>query len=612
MFYCPEKYNFLRPTENPNVRLRKLEGVLEDAQARLTLCEFLRTNIGVTFELLTGFKLFPDQLINLKGSLTRNFTMWIHGRGLGKSFSAGALTLLQGLLYPNSQILIAGPTFRHTRNVWNYIEKFCNRKESQLIAQAMGHKSKLNDGYSWEINDGMFMAIPLSGDRIRGFRSNFLIVDEFLLMTEDMVERVLIPFLIAPQDLKERQQITEKEDELVLKGIMKEEERTEFANKSKMVAMSSASYTCEYAYKKYCEYIAQIQDEKMPTNKATFFVSQMAWNSIPEFRIDKSIIELAQSNEANSAIFAREYGARFVDGSDSYFSMNKMLKCSMQEGEQPTLLLRGDKNKKYILSIDPNESNTPTADNFAMCVLEIDEVKKEGILVHGYAKAGRDLKDKIKYLFYILTNFNIVMIAIDHAGYEFIQACNESQWFKSSKIDLKFFDFKSEADGEDYINELKKAKLQYNITTQKICFWQIFNTDYIRKSNEWLQGCIDWKKIWFSSSIKANNSSFNSAIGTNLDPDFIDDLTNADLIDTQDALVRQTRYELASIECKVTGRGTISFELPNIMKRDRSASRMRRDSAVSLVMANWCLKQYFEITALPAKEETSTFEPFWG
>lgn len=544
--------------------------------------------------------------------MTRNFSMWIHGRGVGKSFSAGALTLLQCLLYPNSQILIAGPTFRASRNVWNYIEKFCNRKESQLIAQAMGHKSKLNDGYSWQMNDGMFMAIPLSGDRIRGFRANMLIVDEFLLMTEDMVERVLMPFLVAPQDMGDRQKIVEKEDELIAKGILTEEGRTQFQNKSKMVAMSSASYTCEYAYKKYCEYIAQIQDDKLPENKATFFISQMAWNSIPDYRIDKSIIELAQSNEANSAIFAREYGARFVDGSDSYFSMNKMLKCSVAEGEFPTLLLKGNKNKKYILSIDPNESNTPTADNFGMCLLEIDEEKKEGIIVHNYAKAGKDLKDKIKYFYYLIMNFNIVMIIIDHAGYEFIQACNESEWFKTSRLDLKFMEFKSEADGEDYITELKKAKNQYNITNQKICFWQIFNSEYIRKANEWLQGCIDYKKIWFGSSIKANGTSFNSAISSDLNPLYIDEEVIADLVDTQDTLIRQTRYELASIECKVTGRGTISFELPNIMKRDRSAGRMRRDSAVSLVMANWALKQYFEITALPEKESNSEFTPFWS
>jgi hypothetical protein len=45
-----------------------------------------------------------------------------------------------------------------------------------------------------------------------------------------------------------------------------------------------------------------------------------------------------------------------------------------RSGTGNNLLLKGDK-EKYILAIDLNFSNSPTADNFAMCVVEIDDDK---------------------------------------------------------------------------------------------------------------------------------------------------------------------------------------------------------------------------------------------
>ena len=66
------------------------------------------------------------------------------------------------------------------------------------------------------------VAIPLSGEKIRGFRANVLVLDEFLLLPEDTIKNVLMPFLVAPQDMAERIKIREMEDDLIAKGEMKE------------------------------------------------------------------------------------------------------------------------------------------------------------------------------------------------------------------------------------------------------------------------------------------------------------------------------------------------------------------------------------------------------
>jgi hypothetical protein len=604
MIYCPEKYK--RIITDVNSEFEKIQGEMEPKQAKLTLAKFLRHNIGFTTRLLTGIELAPYQIINLKGMLNGNFTLCVWGRGAGKTFCAAIYCILQSIFEPGTKILVAGPTFRTARFIFNHIEQISERKDAFMLMQALGvDKAKRNDEFSWKFNGGSIRAIPLNGEKIRGFRANILVIDEFLLMDEELVERVLMPYLSVPQDVEKRIKIRAKEDQLIKHGLLKEEERIQFKDNSKLIALSSASYTCEYLYRKYEEYIKKIYDPSGDPQGSRYFVSQMAWDSIPEYMMDKGVIAASQNNEAHTATFKREYGAQFIDGSESYFSMKKMIECTIPDGEDPTLLLKERTEEEYILAIDPNFSNSPTADNFAMCLGQLDKQKDDNVtVVHSYAKAGKDLKDHIKYLYYILTNFNVVMIVIDYAGYQFIEAANESELFRKAKIELKIFDFESDKDGADYEEQLKIARRGYNKTIQKIVFSQYFTTDFIRKANEWLQGCIDYKKIWFGGAIKPSPSAFLRASEVAPDLDLVGEESIVDFIDTQEILLKQTKYECASIEVKTTAKGVQSFDLPMTMKNNDSADRPRRDSYTALMLMVWAVKCLNEIKKIPPENDS--------
>ena len=246
------------------------------------------------------------------------------------------------------------------------------------------------------------------------FRANVLVLDEYMLLPEEIIQTVLMPFLVAPQNIKERIEIREVEDKLIKSGKMKEEERLEFENTSKMIALSSASYTFENLYKTYKEWVGKIYDDENYDSK--YFVSQLGYEALPKELIDQTIIEEAQGGGQSHSSFLREYCAQFTDGSDSYFSAQKMHECTVPDGQEPTTLVKGNKDKKYIVGIDPSFSNSPSSDYFAMALLEVDEERKEGSLVHSYAVAGGDLKDHINYFFYIFKNFDIDLICIDNAG----------------------------------------------------------------------------------------------------------------------------------------------------------------------------------------------------
>ena len=604
MWYCPEKYK--RPLSDVNQEILNLKGELDDNDAKISLAKFLRGNLAFTTELISGIKLAEFQEITLKGMMNRNFSMCVWGRGCGKTFIASVFCFLQCIFEPRTKILIAGPTFRTARFIFNNLEKLVESKGAGLLQQAFGAKAKRNDAFEWQINGGSITAIPLSGEKIRGFRANVLVLDEYLLLPEDTIKTVLMPFLVAPQDMKERIEIREMEDGLIEKGLMKESDRMEFTNNSKMIALSSASYTFENLYKTYKEWMQNIYDDSV-AGETTYFISQLGWESLPEHMIDSTVIEEAQNGGQSHSSFQREYCAQFTDGSDSYFSGKKMHECTIPDGEAPHTLIRGLSGQKYLVAIDPSFSNSPSSDYFAMCVLELDVESKHSTVVHNYAVAGGDLKDHIKYFKYLTDNFDLEMICIDNAGFQFIDSCNESQYF--SEKPLKFIDINTDKEGVDYTKEIKKAKGLLNKENGSICFKQLFTSNWLRKSNEYLQAAIDHKRMWFASRSTADNKAFDSQSKFRIDMDLVGDEDILGLIETQDNLVYQVKKQCALIEVKSTAKGTQTFDLPQHLKRNTSANRARRDNYTTLLMANWAAKVYYDIQTTEIKNESNTFSP---
>ena len=606
MWYCPKKYS--KPIPNINEELLNLKGELPDRQAKITLAKFMRSNLGFTTELLSGIKLALYQEITLKAFFNRNFSMCVWGRGCGKSFIAAVYCFLQCIFEPRTKILIAGPTFRTARFIFNNLEKIVESKEAQMLAHAFGAKSKRNDQFEWKINEGTITAIPLSGEKIRGFRANILVLDEFLLLPEETIKTVLMPFLVAPQDMAERIKIREMEDELIKKGDMKEEDRVQFENNSKMIALSSASFSFENLFKTYKEWMNNIYSEDI--QQSSYFISQMAFDSIPSDMIDSTVIEEAQSGGSSNSSFQREYCAQFTDGSDSYFSAKKMHDCTIPDGEKQHTLIKGEKDKEYILAIDPSFSNSPSSDYFAMSVLELDEEKNnESTLVHAYAVAGGDLKDHIKYLHYLMTNFNIILLIIDNAGYQFIDSANESELFRNANIDLKFFEFNSDKTGNDYQQMLLKAKSQYNVKEQMICFKQLFSSTFLREANEYLQASIDHKRIWFASRTAACGSFFDKVSAQAVPLKLMPYQDKGDLIEFQDDIVYQTKKQCALVEVKTTAKGIQTFDLPQHLKRSTSANRARKDNYTTLMLGNWAVKAYNDLKNTKQEQINYTFTP---
>jgi hypothetical protein len=610
----PDKYKKDFPKVNEELSL--LKGELTDIQAKVALGKFLRANLGLGLEILTKrkLKLAYYQEILMKAIFNRNFSLIVASRGGSKSFLAAIIAFLIPIFNKGTNVLIAGPTFRTARHIFTNLERIIDSEDGKLLKACFGTKTKRNDAFEYEINGGVIRAVPMNSDKIRGFRANVLILDEFLLLSEDVVRKVLIPFLIVPTDITKKMIKSEEEDILIESGKMKEEERATFPSSARMICLTSASYTFEYAAQIYREWITNIMDDTK-VEDATYFVAQIGWEAVPKYLVEKSVIEEASSMGKEDAIFQREFGAQFTDGSSSYFSYKKMhVDLTVKDGEKPSALIKGNPNDLFVLSIDPNFSQSPSADFFAMSVLKLDIENERATLVHNYGKAGVDLGEHIKYFYYLLNAFNPVLICSDNADGNFIQSANESSLFENNKIKLDFVEYDGELKDQDYIDMIRKVRNQYNYGNKKICFKHIFNQQSIRRINEQLQTWINTNRIWFGSKLTQLSGDYDIAIKGTIPYPFEENQTTSEfiyeLISDQDDWMGKVKKQCSLIEITVSPVGGQVFNLPQNLLRQSGLNRPRRDNYTSLLLGVEAAQTYFNLMKQPPKEAVKAFIPF--
>lgn len=404
---------------------------------------------------------------------------------------------------------------------------------------------------------------------------------------------------------KEQEQLRKAEDKLISLGKLTEAERTPLIN-NKMIGSSSASFQVEDLYKvHYLPYITAINDSE--AEGVNHFVARLSYEAAPD-----GLLNMVQINDAkrtsSSQQFDKEYKALFLSESGGYFSIQDILNASISNGDEPTVKLSGDKDKKYILAIDPNYSDSETADDFAMQVLELDEEARTGTLIHSYALSQSSITKRAQYLKYLLESFNIVFVVVDSAGGpKFIEDCKQFLGDLPKNYSWISGDFMGDPD------DLKEAVNSYNYTSGKIFYSQVFSKNgWIRLANETLKAYIEHRRIRFGSRIFEDRhleQAKRCKIPFNLeykketealkresgDAELNDEMMKVDFSTHLHEMIELTKTQLSFIDASTTEMGVQRFDLPKSQKSNRSANRTRKDSYVALVMSAWGMKAYFDI-----------------
>tara|TARA_A100001011_G_scaffold245050_1_gene253037 strand:- start:25 stop:1890 length:1866 start_codon:yes stop_codon:yes gene_type:complete len=612
-------------TQNPldvegdyNEKLLELKGYLEEKDAKYELYKFLRNNITFTTNLISGVDLFPFQHMAIKGMLETDYFLGIWSRGMSKSFSTAIYAFLDAIFNQGVQIGILAATFRQSKMIFEKIEDIARKPEAQFLSQCITKKSKKNDQWTLEIGESKIIALPLGdGSKLRGFRFHRIIIDEFLLMPEQIYNEVILPFLSVVQNPTERERVAKLEDELISKGKMKEEDR-QIWPANKLIALSSASYKFEYLYKVYETFedlILNAKDHK--EDKANRIIMHFSYDVAPKALYDQNLINQSKQTMSQSQ-FDREFNAIFTDDSSGFFKTSTMAACTIKDGEDPCLEIKGDRDSKYLLAFDPSWAESESSDDFAIHVFKLNDTTKTGTLVHSYAMPGLKMNDHINYFHYILTNFNIVAIVGDYGGgVQFLQGANASQQFNESKLNIKEITTNFD-DLENYQEALREAKSQYNIESKTICVLRKPTSDWIRKANELLQANFDHKKIWFGA--RPLDKNYHLQIKKNIPIDSIKFMPNQkellgnsssiiDFLDHQYDMINYTKNQCALIQVTSSPQGSQTFGLPLNLRRQTGPGKARKDSYSALVLGNWMIKTYYDMINVSAKQVESTFTP---
>ncbi len=598
--------NNVRPTIDIFKELMALEGELDDEKAKATLAQFLFHNPAFMMDLLAGMKLYPMQELILKGWARNDYNLAVWGRGASKSWSAALFAIYWSIFNPGCRVVIISFAFRASRRILEQCQKFVNDKDAGLLKNCFPNDLKRGtDEYKWELpNRASIICLPLGdGKKIRGVRADLLIVDEFAYLPETIIGEILRPFLTANNKIKEQRTINEREDAAIARGEMTEDQRTILEDRKKVIFLSSACYQFEHMYKRYTDWVDLMtkpqKREEIEKSGVSYFISRLSYEACPDGMLNMREIEEAK-RDVSEAMFNREYRAYFTSDSDGFFRAAKMVQCSVKDGDNPCLELVGDKNAEYVLGIDVSLSGSEASDDFAINVLKRekrDDGTDIGRVVHNYAVSGGSLKDHVLYLYFLLKNFNVVYIGVDASQgdeVEFINACNQSKLFKDNNISLS--DVEADFKRNNYSEQPAQIKKSYNRQIGRIVQKQPFSADFLRASNEYLQGCFDHQWIRFAGKIAANDAASGAAMNVDLSMlkghEEFKEMSMSQMIENQDNLLDLTRKECAMIEVKTNDLGTMTFGLPQNLKRTSGANRVRRDSYTALLISSWALKLY--------------------
>ena len=595
--------------KSTNDELDKVKGVLSEAEAQQWFARYCLANPAFMVYLLTRVKLDPVQDLLLRSFILKDYCLLVAGRGFSKSFVISLFCIIYALGNPGVKIGIASGTFRQSKSIMKQIDSFASHPKNGTFLRSCITKqlSKSSDAWSMEIGYSSITAIPLG--KVRGYRFNVLIVDELLVVSKDIIDSILKPFLMVRQDGPQHEEITNAQKLLVANGVLKPEDVQQFSSNNKIIGLSSASYKFESLYRdNYVPYVKTILDPE--AENVNHCVFRMSYRAAPKGFMEESAIEDMKRTMSKS-MFDRELEAIFGDDTGGYFSAQAIEEASVKLGEYPIVKIVGDLDKKYILSIDPNYNNSETSDDFAMAILELDEEDESATLVHAYALPNSTNEKRCLYLKYLLESFNVVYMIIDNSGGPaFLQIGKE---FKLMPRELHLFD-------HDFLNYNSNEGILYSKNNYvpkdgKIVHSQAFGVGgWLRFANENLQWMIEKKKIRFAAPV-FNDSDFQKAINEKFP---IEDLhysktqdiskeetreiaknvqeeMKVDFVEHLGDVINLTKRECSLIEVSTSPNGNQQFDLPATMKRDSNPHKARRDSYTALLLGSWGAKCYFDM-----------------
>ena len=124
---------------------------------------------------------------------------YVNNKLIGKSWLLAVYSCCRAILYPKSRILVAAKRKKQAKLLITSKIMDDLHKRSEALRKEIKRLENNNNEVKIEFWNGSTIEAVVSNDDSRGFRANMLIIDEYRLLTQEVVDTVLLPFLNTPR-----------------------------------------------------------------------------------------------------------------------------------------------------------------------------------------------------------------------------------------------------------------------------------------------------------------------------------------------------------------------------------------------------------------------------
>lgn len=288
-----------------------------------------------------GLSLKWFQQILLWCMMHYNFVMYLAARGQGKTYLTALFCCVRCILFPGTKIVVSSGTLKQANEVLLKIQDDFMKQSPILRSEIEKCNIGQNDA-SIYFKNGSWIKTRTSSENSRSARANCIVVDEFRMVDETVINTVLRKFLTSPRQPK----------------YLQKPEYAHMQERNKEIYMSSAYFKSSWAYRKAQSYTLNFFDD---TKK--YFICGLPYQvSVREGLLSRSQLEDEMSEaDYNELVQQMEMECLwFGDTDGSLFKFDELTARRRLRKAFPPLSFCNDKitipkltaTGKRILSID--------------------------------------------------------------------------------------------------------------------------------------------------------------------------------------------------------------------------------------------------------------------
>ena len=376
-----------------------------------------------------GLSLKWFQQILLWCMMHYNFVMYLAARGQGKTYLTALFCCVRCILFPGTKIVVSSGTLKQANEVLLKIQDDFMKQSSILRSEIEKCNIGQNDA-SIYFKNGSWIKTRTSSENSRSARANCIVVDEFRMVDETVINTVLRKFLTSPRQPK----------------YLQKPEYAHMQERNKEIYMSSAYFKSSWAYRKAQSYTLNFFDD---TKK--YFICGLPYQvSVREGLLSRSQLEDEMSEaDYNELVQQMEMECLwFGDTDGSLFKFDELTARRRLRKAFPPLSFCNDKitipkltaTGKRILSIDvalmqsTKKKKNDASATFINDLIQVNDTAYQSNFVYGETFEGLKTDELgmivMKYFYeYQCTDLVLDTNGIGLGVYDFItkdQICQEN------------------------------------------------------------------------------------------------------------------------------------------------------------------------------------------